>query len=59
MNRIDELALKNTDIVGNYSYCEHVLNYKKYAKAIINECIDLIECRYCVSDIKQHFGIEE
>jgi hypothetical protein len=61
--RIQELLQQATeDILG-----VPVVNHKKFAELIVRECIDTVsDCsvEYCtrpqiVSEIKEHFGVEE
>jgi hypothetical protein len=71
---ISELALKSYIVVGDYSYCESVIDPKKFAELIIKECASICEHRYtymnkdmsegafeamaCHDSILEHFGIE-
>lgn len=75
MNKIKEFEMTSTTVVGDYSYCEDRLNTEKFAKLIIQECIDIFEppkiddpkwsydhsmlCLDIQDKIKQHFGIKE
>jgi hypothetical protein len=40
--QIKELALASHITIGDYSYCETIVNVEKFAKLIINECISQI-----------------
>ena len=71
-DRIKELAEQATTIVeqmGPQGYASSYANFnrEKFAELIVRECIDAVsDCsvEYCtrpqiVSEIKEHFGVEE
>jgi hypothetical protein len=72
--KIAELAISSYVTVGDYSYCESVLDPEKFAKLIIQECLDIVTATSNESadfgrtvlensawinfDINRYFGIE-
>ena len=63
--RIKELLDQSTD---NITYCLPIVNQEKFAKLIVQECIDQVEVfnarmdagpMHIVEAIKQHFGVKE
>ena len=69
--RIRELAEQAYDTVEfNYAPPQKVFNKEKFAELIVKECVQVCKSRvgnsdyntgrmHCVSDLKEHFGVEE
>lgn len=72
--KIAELAISSYVTVGDYSYCESVLDPEKFAQLIIQECLNVVTATsnesadlgrtvlensaWINSDINRYFGIK-
>lgn len=63
IKKVTELAIKSSEVVGDYSHSETILNPYFLTENIINECCEAMEEEdsyygsWMASVIKKHFGI--